>query len=135
MRFWRSSQQGMSEMKRTALALALAAGLMASPMAAAAQDPVPAADLRDMECAALFAVMAGSDPQYEASGALGMAYYIGRLEGRNPGQDQVVRLFQWLNTQSEDQLMTMLEAAGPRCGQELQDLGSNMIEVGSSFAG
>ncbi len=122
-------------MKRTALALALAAGLMASPMAAAAQDPVPAADRRDMECAALFAVMAGSDPQYEASGALGMAYYIGRLEGRNPGRDQVARLFQWLNTQSEGQLMAMLEAAGPRCGQELQDLGNNMIEVGSSFAG
>lgn len=135
MRFWRSSQQGMSEMKRTAMALALAAGLMASPMAAAAQDPVPAADLRDMECAALFAVMAGTDPQYEASAAIGMAYYIGRLEGRNPGQDQVTHTFEWLNTQSEEQLMTMLEAAGPRCGQELQDLGNNMIQVGSSFAG
>ncbi len=135
MRFWRSSQQGMSEMKYGIAALALAAGLMASPMAAAAQDPVPAADRKDMECAALFAVMAGSDPQYEASGALGMAYYIGRLEGRNPGQDQVTRMFEWLNTQSEEQLMTMLDAAGPRCGQELQDLGNNMIEVGSSFAG
>ena len=129
MRFWRSSQQGMSEMKYGIAALALAAGLMASPMAAAAQDPVPAADRKDMECAALF------DPQYEASGALGMAYYIGRLEGRNPGQDQVTRMFEWLNTQSEEQLMTMLDAAGPRCGQELQDLGNNMIEVGSSFAG
>ena len=135
MRFWRSSQQGMSEMKHTALTLALAAGLMGSPVTAAAQDPVPAADRKDMECAALFAVMAGSDPQYEASGALGMAYYIGRLEGRNPGQNQVTRMFEWLNTQSEEQLMTMLEAAGPRCGQELQDLGNNMIQVGSSFAG
>lgn len=135
MRFWRSSQQGMSEMKYGIAAFALAAGLMASPMAAAAQDPVPAADLRDMECAALFAVMAGTDPQYEASAAIGMAYYVGRLEGRNPGQNQVVRLFEWVNTQSEDQLMAMLEVSGPRCGEELQTLGNTMSEVGSSFGG
>jgi hypothetical protein len=122
-------------MNHTALALALAAGLMASPMAAAAQDPVPAADRKDMECAALFAVMAGTDPQYEASAAVGMAYYVGRLEGRNPGQNQVVRLFEWVNTQSEDQLVVMLEAAGPRCGEELQTLGNTMSEVGSSFGG
>jgi hypothetical protein len=121
-------------MKHTALALALAAGLMASPVAAVAQDPVPAADRSDMECAALFAIMAGSDPQYEASAAIGMAYYVGRLEGRNPGQNQVVRLFEWLNTQSEDQLVAMLDPAGVRCSQELQTLGNTMTEVGSSLA-
>lgn len=122
-------------MKHTALALALAAGLMASPVAATAQDPIPAADRKDLECAALFAVVAGSDPEFEAAGALGMAYYIGRLEGRNPGQDQVARLFEWVSAQSEDQLMTLIDASGSRCGEELQALGDSMIEAGSSFGG
>jgi len=122
-------------MKRAALALALAAGLMTVPAVAAAQDPVPAADLKDMKCAALFAIMGGSDPQYEASGALGMAYYIGRLQGRNPGGDQVTRLFEWVSTQSEDELAALIDTEAPRCGQELQDLGTAMVEAGDSFGG
>ncbi|MBO9502628.1 hypothetical protein [Brevundimonas sp. A19_0] len=121
-------------MKRVLASLTLGAALVATSAPAFAQDPVPEIDRKDMECAALFALMAGSDPQYQASGAMGMAYFIGRLEGRNPGTNQVQRFSDWVNSQDEASLLTMIDTAGERCATEMETLGTSMTTVGSAGA-
>ena len=116
-------------------ALAMAAGLMASPALAQSQDPVSQADQRDMECAALFAAIGGLQPEEAEGAAVGMTYYLGRLEGRNPGTNQVTQFFEWVSSKTEEELAVMLDAAAPRCGSEMETLGTSLMKAGSAFAG
>lgn len=71
-------------MKHAALALALAAGLMATPALAQPQDPVSQANQRDMECAALFAAIGGLQPEEAEGAAVGMTYYLGDWRAEIP---------------------------------------------------
>ncbi len=114
--------------------MALGTALLGTPAAAQAQDPVPEMDRKDMECVALFATMAGRDPEYVVAGTVGMAYFLGRLEGRNPGINQSERFSNWLHSQDEAALGTMLAQAGERCAGELETLGSSMVAAGSAGA-
>ena len=122
-------------MKHAVLALALAAGLMATPALAQPQDPVSQANQRDMECAALFAAIGGLQPEEAEGAAVGMTYYLGRLEGRNPGTNQVMQFFEWASSKTEEELAVMLDAAAPRCGEEMQTLGGSLMKAGSALAG
>jgi hypothetical protein len=115
--------------------LALTACLMASPVLAGSQDPIVPADQRDMECAALFAAIGGMQPEAAESAAVGMTYYLGRLEGRNPGTSQVTRFFEWVSSKTEEELAVMLDAAAPRCGAEMETLGTSLMKAGSAFGG
>lgn len=113
--------------------LVMAASLSASSPGIAVQDPVSQADRNDLECIALFALMA-SNPADQVSGSVGMVYYIGRLEGRNPGADQVRRFYTWASTYPDEEIEAMIERAAPRCGQEMQALGNTMITVGREMS-
>ena len=113
--------------------LLMAASLSVSSPAIAVQDPVSQADQKDLECIALFALMA-SDPAEQVSGSVGMVYYIGRLEGRNPGTDQVRRFYTWASTYTDAEIGAMIERSAPRCGQEMQALGNTMITVGREMS-
>ena len=113
--------------------LVMAASLSVSSPALAVQDPVSQADRNDLECVALFALMA-SDPAEQVNGSVGMVYYLGRLEGRNPGTDQVRRFYNWASTYTDAEIGAMIERAAPRCGREMQTLGNTMITVGREMS-
>lgn len=124
-------------MKRLLMSLSLGAALMATaamaPLEGTVQDPVPEIDRKDMACLALYAWMLGENPDEQSMAVAGMVYHIGRLEGRNPGTDQVGRFSTWANAQTEEALMEMIETAGPRCAAEITTLGESMIRHGNAM--
>ena len=121
-------------MKRVLASLTLGAALMGTPAAAQAQDPVSEMDRKDMECFAVFASMAGQDPELVLVGSVGMAYFIGRLEGRNPGVNQLERLSRWMYSQDEAALDITLHEADARCAAELDAFGRSLVAVGNAGA-
>ncbi len=120
-------------MKRVLSALSLGAVLMATTAMAPAQDPISEVDLKDMECLALYAWMLGENPDEESFAVAGMVYHIGRLEGRNPGSDQVGRFSTWTKSQTDQALTARIERARPRCAAEIGSLGESMIRHGSDM--
>lgn len=76
------------------LGVALSSVLALSSAPALAQDaarraPTPE-QTADLQCMAIFSALASQDDMAEA-GAIGVFYYLGRLEGRDPAVDWLSR--------------------------------------------
>lgn len=92
---------------------------------------VGAADRPDLECLAVVAIMAGQNQdnaEAQAGLAGGMMYYLGKLEGRTPGVDWLAELTNLLKTLE----LTDVQAAAPRCGQEMQAKGQALVNWGTT---
>lgn len=109
----------------TAAALALMTG------SATAQSPeISPANMRDVECLAIMAVLGGSieEGSTEQMGAVGgMMYYLGRLEGRTPGTDWLAYFTTYLQSPNIEK---NLEPHYERCGQEMIDKGASLVQFG-----
>lgn len=108
---------------------AAALGLIAGSATAQSREISPA-NMRDVECLAVTAITVGSteDGSTEQMGVVGgLMYYLGRLEGRTPGTDWLAYFATYL--QSPD-LEKKLEPHYERCGQEMMDKGTAMIQFG-----
>lgn len=108
---------------------AVALSLMAGSASAQSREISPA-NMRDVECLAIMAVLGGSieEGSTEQMGAVGgMMYYLGRLEGRTPGTDWLAYFTTYL--QSPD-IEKNLEPHYERCGQEMIDKGASLIQFG-----
>lgn len=106
-----------------AAVLALAAG------AAQAREEKPV-DLADLQCMALYALMA-NEPDKQASAALGVFYHLGRLEGRTPGVDWLARMHTYAYT------LTVEDVAvhGARCGEEMGRAAAALQRIGGEMTG
>lgn len=119
-------------MIRRLASAALAASLIAGSAAAQSRD-ISSANMRDIECLAVMAVVGGTTEEgsTEQMGAVGgMMYYLGRLEGRTPGTDWLAYFTTYL--QSPD-IEKNLEPHYQRCGQEMIDKGASLIQFGEAI--
>ena len=119
--------------------LAAASLLCTAPVAAREPQHAPA-DLADLQCMALVAVMAGMGLEEGGDGeeaatrmaglAGGMMYYLGRLEGRSPGTDWLAELGIYLDKVEPGEL----DVFGQRCGAELTRTGQALVDFGGKPA-
>lgn len=117
-----------------ALGLALIAGAataQTAPSAPPVISPAPAAvanltadETADLQCMALFAIMA-NEPEHVNSAAVGIFYYWGRLEGRKPNLDWLATLAIYADTVTGEQL----QPHGDRCSQALVTKGQQMAAM------
>jgi hypothetical protein len=117
-------------MKTMMIATVAALALMATP-ALARQTPQAEADLR---CFAAGLAMAGVDEDNEEllnGGTLLAFYFLGRLEGREPGVDWITKGIVLVDAEGEELLAGDL----PRCGRELEAKGTDMIARGEALGG
>ena len=122
-------------MKSLAVLLA-AAGLLCAAPAAAQDANLAPADLADLQCMALVAVMAGIAMEEGGDGEAtdaelagmsgGLMYYLGRLEGRSPGIDWLDQLVALLDKIELEEL----DAVAPRCSKELMEKGQALVAFG-----
>lgn len=119
-------------MKSALAAVAAASALIAAP--AMAQSQMSAADTADMECLAVFALIGDSDPEMQTVAGMGIMFYLGRLEGRTPGVDHLRRFADWVVAVPEQKLADQLDAASPRCAQEIGARGDRLVEIGDELA-
>lgn len=121
---------------RLSVAVGITLTLISTP--AAAQTPSTAARA-DMKCMAVFAVMLGSlgedpieaDAEMAAGAASALSYYLGRLQGRDPDTD-------WMGVFGEaleDVTLEELSREAPRCGKEMEAVGSALVAFGDKFGG
>jgi hypothetical protein len=84
----------------------------------------------DLRCAAIgFAAVGGATEQQRSSGMLVAAYYVGKLQGRNPAINLEEELYQL----SQRMTQADIAAEAARCGQEFEALGRSMIEMGNNL--
>lgn len=86
----------------------------------------------DLRCAAIgFAIVGGPNAtdQQRASGMLVAAYYVGKLQGRNPAINLEEELYQLSLHMTQADIAT----ESGRCGQEFEALGRSMIEMGANL--
>jgi hypothetical protein len=106
-----------------------AAVLAAAATGARAADPAPAPDLR---CLAVASVLASnSDPNVKNAGVMAALYYLGKLDGRDPGLDLETRLRQEVTQLSPQEI----QSETLRCGAELAARGKTMNEIGLRLQG
>lgn len=94
--------------------------------ASAAREPVNRADL---QCMAIMAIGAGTTEQgsVEQLGlAVGMAYYLGRLEGRAPSVNWLAEFTDYLTGDFEDEVKVQAD----RCGTEMEAFGGRLTGWG-----
>jgi len=118
---------------KTLAALTTTAALTFFAAPAAAQDPVlppNPQDAADMQCLAMIAVITGQvEPDMAAQLALGMFYYLGRLEGRTPGTDWITVSGQYAASSTPEQIFSVQQ----RCSEELIAKGAEMVEKGQAM--
>jgi hypothetical protein len=113
-------------MGRVLLAAALAAAILA-PGAASAQ-PSAAADVSDARCVAVlsFAVSKITDEKTKVATSMAIFYYIGKLDGRTPGEDLEAKIRQQVKSFSPDTLKAELD----RCGGEFETRSGQVGVIG-----
>ncbi|UZK68484.1 hypothetical protein OKW76_10480 [Sphingomonas sp. S1-29] len=105
------------------LALALAA-----PATAAAQDSQAA----DVTCVAVLGAIVNTVPEAQRPGVLaGTMYYVGRIDGREPGFDLQKAILATLPS-DEAGLNAFVKQHTPRCGSQLQDNAKRLASVGNA---
>ncbi|MBX3476192.1 MAG: hypothetical protein KF910_01140 [Brevundimonas sp.] len=117
-------------MKTFTLALAAATTLaFAAPASAqtAVDRPLTAEETADIQCMAIYSLVAAQG-QTEA-GALGVFYFLGRLEGRDPAQDWLRRLQQFADGATQADVAPHSE----RCGQAIMEKAETMQRVGAEM--
>ena len=118
-------------MRRIATLAASAAilGLTAAP--ALARD-TPQND-RDMQCMMVFAALSAqmADRSQEQMGlGMGVFYYLGRLQGREPSRDWMAEIERRQDLIAPD----VVAAASQRCGAEFAALGAEMQRWGNRIS-
>jgi hypothetical protein len=112
------------------------AGLLLSMVvatAASAQSTAPMRDptnRADVQCMAIMALGAGTAEEGSVAQlglAVGMAYYLGRLEGRAPSVDWMAQFTEYL---SGGDLEDEAKAQAERCGTEMISFGGRMTRWG-----
>lgn len=109
------------------VALSGVLALAAAPAAAqeAQERPVTAEETADLTCMAVFALF-GAQPEVGEKAAVGIFYYLGRLEGRDPSVDWLERFHDFALTAVRQEVM----AEAQRCGQALAARGEQMVRIG-----
>ena len=100
----------------TAVALLGVAG-----SARAADDWAMGADLR---CVSAFAYLI-TNPQYKDNATIGMFYYLGRIEGRDPAFDLAKGL-----AQVRSSVQSQIAAESQRCGAEVKAKNETLKAIG-----
>lgn len=122
-------------MKKTVLALstALALSILTQGPAVAQtkpERPLTAEETADLHCMAIYSVLA-SQPGQAESAAVGVFYFLGKLEGRDARTDWLERF----NTFVAGLTDAELSANAQRCGQVLIDKGQALTELGQRMTG
>lgn len=117
-------------MRKTILALSTALALSAmaqTPVAAQAKPEraLTAEETADLHCMAIYSVLAAQPGQAE-SAAVGVFYFLGKLEGRDAQTDWLERF----NTFVAGLTDADLSANAQRCGQAMIDKGQALTELG-----
>jgi hypothetical protein len=93
------------------------------------ERPLTAEETADLHCMAIYSVLA-SQPEQAASAAVGVFYFLGRLEGRDAQTDWLERFHKFVTPLTEADL----NANTQRCGQALIDRGQALTELGERMA-
>ena len=111
------------------IAMLFAAALAATPAALDQTKPNPSE--LDLRCYAGAIVLAGlNEDDEETSNAAAMLafYYLGRLEGREPGIDWIVRGIEVGNAEGEELLGELV-----RCGAEFEAKGKELMTKADAY--
>ncbi len=116
-----------THVRKLALGLmsALALGAVAAPALADQNRPMTAEEIADMQCMAVFSVIAAQPGKAEGA-AIGVFYYLGRLEGRDASIDWLERFYTFAQAATQEDLTENAD----RCGQLVATRGQKMQEVG-----
>lgn len=101
----------------TALALALA------------QAPAPASNANrdDVRCLIIFSLLSsGDDKDAATTGAIGVQYFLGRLDGRTPGFD----LEGAMVTEATALTQPDIEALATSCGKQIETRANDLMAIG-----
>jgi hypothetical protein len=108
----------------------------AAAMLAASAQPVLASDwsdqdIADGECIGFYAMELGAAPEEEPDPGLMaiLSYFVGKVEGRNPGMD----LTQLLTPDLLLRLDAKKDEIGVRCSGEALTMGENMMRAGTAL--
>lgn len=93
------------------------------------ERPLSAEETADLHCMALYSVLA-SQPGQAESAAVGVFYFLGRLEGRDARMDWLERFHEFVTTLTDADL----NANAQRCGQVVMDKGRALTELGERMA-
>jgi hypothetical protein len=106
------------------LALALAAAVTLSPLAAAATPQAAGAGVTDeARCLMTMAAFTGAkDPNTATSAQFGVAYFAGRIKARDPGYDLGARLKSVAASMNGQQLQAEADRCGAMVLQALREL-------------
>lgn len=118
------------------MAAALLLAATATPASAHVND-ISAADTADMQCFVLIAYVSGQaeEDSTEQSGLVGgMMYFLGRLEGREPGTDWMKALADYILSFDDDALSVEMESNRERCGGILVDRGQALTDWGATVS-
>lgn len=121
-------------MRKTILALAAALALSVAAHAPVMAQSKPdrsltAEETADLHCMAIYSVLA-AQPEHSASGAIGVFYFLGKLEGRDAQTDWLERFNSFVAGLTEADL----SANTQRCGQIMMDKGQALIELGERMS-
>jgi hypothetical protein len=108
-----------------------AAVLMAATTQSAAAANWSKQDIADGECIGFFAAELGAQPEDKIDpGAVAIvSYFVGKVEGRNPGMD----LTQLLTADLIERIATQKEQIGTRCAEEAMTMGQSMMRAGEAL--
>lgn len=99
--------------------------LAAAPVAEPVQQ-------RDLRCIAVLSASLASMSEAERGKLVpGVLYYVGRVEGREPGIDLQSAIVRAVG--DEKTFTAMFEAEGKRCGEELRTVGLKLQQVGAAL--
>ena len=118
-------------MKTMIIAAAAALSLITGGPAVAQQTPEAEADLRCFAAGLVLAGVTSEDKETANAASLLAFYFLGRLEGREPGVDWITKGIQLGNTEAD----TLLTVDLVRCGGELEAKGADMMTKGQAAAG
>lgn len=117
-------------MRKTILALSSALALSAlAQTSVQAQSkperPLTAEETTDLHCMAIYSVLA-AQPDQAQSAAIGVFYFLGKLEGRDAQTNWLDRFHKFVTPLTEADL----SANAQRCGQVMIDRGQALTELG-----
>lgn len=110
----------------------LRAAAFAACVAAAAPAAAESAETtNDIRCVVAIAMLAGqsSDPQFVQEAAMGLLYFVGRIEGREPG----LNLEATLRAQAARTTQPMLREDLVRCGRIMLAKGGELKAIGEGM--
>ena len=115
---------------RSTAAITLAVQLLAGGAASAQPQDATSQDLTCMVVTMMFASQT-TDPAMQQGATGGMAYYMGKLKGRDPNLDLKARFVAEANALVANPVRLKAEAS--RCGADMQTWGAETKEIGEAL--